>query len=215
MPTLTELGKDLGGYQPMVIAILVVTAIVLLGRRVPVLGRLISLVMTLALVAALVFVLQQQERFNPLFGRIAERLHLVEKQQVVGKETRVPMGRDGHFWVRVRIGGSDRRMLVDSGATVTALSSETAAAAGLTPRTDPFPMLVRTANGTIPAQTAVVPELRIGNVVARDLPVVVSPAFGEMNVVGMNFLSRLKGWRVEDGTLILTPHHPQTSGDRS
>jgi aspartyl protease family protein len=39
--------------------------------------------------------------------------------------------------------------------------------------------------------------------------VVVSPAFGNMNVVGMNFLSRLKSWRVEDGVLILQPHHPQ------
>jgi aspartyl protease family protein len=25
----------------------------------------------------------------------------------------------------------------------------------------------------------------------------------------MNFLSRLKSWRVEDGDLILVPHHPQ------
>ena len=193
----------------MLLAILAVTLILVLGRRVPLLGRLISLGMTLALVAALLFVLQQQERFNPLFGRIAERLHLVDKQQVVGTETRVPMARDGHFWVRARLGGIERRMLVDSGATVTALSANTAAAAGLTPRTEPFPMLVRTANGAIPAKTAIVPELRIGNALARDLPVVVSPAFGDMDVVGMNFLSRLKGWRVEDGALILAPHHPQ------
>jgi aspartyl protease family protein len=27
----------------------------------------------------------------------------------------------------------------------------------------------------------------------------------------MNFLSRLKSWRVEGQTLILTPHHPQKS----
>jgi aspartyl protease family protein len=25
----------------------------------------------------------------------------------------------------------------------------------------------------------------------------------------MNFLSKLKSWRVEDGTLVLVPHHPQ------
>jgi len=38
---------------------------------------------------------------------------------------------------------------------------------------------------------------------------VVSPAFGETNVLGMNFLSRLASWRVEENTLILVPHHPQ------
>ena len=43
----------------------------------------------------------------------------------------------------------------------------------------------------------------------RDLAVVVSPAFGDIDVLGMNFLSRLKSWRVEGQTLILTPHHPQ------
>lgn len=193
----------------MLIALAVVFLILVLGRRIPVLGRLISLVMTLALAAVLVFLVQQQERFNPMFGRIAEQFHLTDPQQVVGQETRVPMARDGHFWVRVKLNGVEQRMLVDSGATITALSADTAAAAGLTTRTEPFPMLIRTANGTVSAKTAIVPELRIGNVVARDLPVVVSPAFGGMNVVGMNFLSRLKGWRVEEGTLILTPHHPQ------
>ena len=30
-----------------------------------------------------------------------------------------------------------------------------------------------------------------------------------MNVLGMNFLSRLKSWRVEDGELVLVPNHPQ------
>ena len=120
------------------------------------------------------------------------------------------MASDGHFWVRVKLGnGIERRMLVDSGATVTAISSDTAAEAGIEPSAGMMPVMMQTANGMVAAQTAVVDELRIGNVVARDIPVVVSPAFGDMNVVGMNFLSRLKSWRVEDGTLILVPHHPQ------
>jgi aspartyl protease family protein len=40
---------------------------------------------------------------------------------------------------------------------------------------------------------------------------VIAPGLGETNVIGMNLLSRLASWRVEDGTLILVPHHPQTS----
>jgi aspartyl protease family protein len=48
-------------------------------------------------------------------------------------------------------------------------------------------------------------DLKLGDIVARDLPVVVSPAFGDTDVLGMNFLSQLKSWRVEGRTLILTP----------
>ena len=47
------------------------------------------------------------------------------------------------------------------------------------------------------------------NIVARDLKVVVSPAFGDMEVIGMNFLSKLASWRVEGRTLVLVPHNPQ------
>src|SRR3546814_5511507 len=55
----------------------------------------------------------------------------LDSQQVVGKEVRIPMARDGHFWADVELNGTKRRMLVDSGATVTALSETTAAAAGV------------------------------------------------------------------------------------
>ena len=41
---------------------------------------------------------------------------------------------------------------------------------------------------------------------ARDLPVVVAKEFGD-DVICMNFLSRLKGWRVEGRSLILELHH--------
>ena len=121
------------------------------------------------------------------------------------------MSEDGHFWAKVRIGATERRMLIDSGATLTALSTQTAADAGLKVEQPIFPMLIDTANGRISAQTSTVPELRLGDVIARDLPVVVSPAFGETDVLGMNFLSRLKSWRVEGRELVLTPHHPQSS----
>jgi aspartyl protease family protein len=70
-------------------------------------------------------------------------------------------------------------------------------------------VVLQTANGLAPARTGSVEELRLGNIVARDLKVVVSPAFGDMEVIGMNFLSKLASWRVEGRTLILVPHHPQ------
>ena len=185
-----------------------VVVVMLVARRVPFIGRLLSFAMTASAIVLVLVVLSERAQFDPMFARMAQRFQMGQ-QQAVGRETHVRMSPDGHFWVRVKIGSYEKRMLVDSGATVTALSGDTAAAAGIEPRDAMMPVMMQTANGTIAAQTATVPEIRIGNVVARDVPVVISPAFGEMNVVGMNFLSRLKSWRVEDGVLILEPHHPQ------
>jgi aspartyl protease family protein len=195
------------GHAPLAVAALAIFVVLLLLRTVPLLRTIASVALTTGLVLLLVSVARRQAAFDPVLDPVARRLGL-DDQVVAGRETRVPMAGDGHFWVRARMGGVTRRMLVDSGATVTALSDRTAAAAGLDVGNGPIPVVLRTANGTIAARTARVPELRLGNIVARDLAAVVSPGFGDTDVLGMNFLSRLKGWRVEDGTLILTPHHP-------
>ena len=199
-----------GGSLPLYVLIGIVIVVMVLARRVRVIGRLLSVTAIVAALGLIVMLVGERGRFDPMFARVARILHLEDGQEVVGKEMRVPMADDGHFWVTVRFGQIERKMLVDSGATVTALSSQTAEAAGLRPSPSPFPMIIQTANGSVRAETATVSELRIGNIVARDLPVVTSPAFGDMDVIGMNFLSRLKSWRVEGRMLILTPNHPQS-----
>jgi aspartyl protease family protein len=114
------------------------------------------------------------------------------------------MAADGHFWADVDLDGVTRRMLIDSGATTTAISEATALEAKLKDDS-PFPVVLNTANGQITARTATASRIVIGSIIARDVPVVVSPAFGNTDVVGMNVLSRLRAWRVEGRTLVLTP----------
>jgi aspartyl protease family protein len=201
---------ELGAIPPLYLGLAILFVVSLLLGRVPVLGTAIRLATWVGIAIVLVNVAGQRGRLDPYIGRVLDRLNM-DSQQVVGGEVRIRMSPDGHFWARAKIGGLDRRMLVDSGATVTALSSSTADKAGLKVRDEPFPVLIRTANGTITARTSTVPELRLGAIVARDLPVIVSPAFGEVDVLGMNFLSKLKSWRVEGSTLILVPHHPQAA----
>lgn len=156
----------------------------------------------------------QREQFDPYIQRAMQILNL-QDQNVVGDTVRIRMSPDGHFWARVSVDGVSRRMLVDSGATLTALSVASARAAGLRPRAPVMPVVLNTANGMIRAQTAKVETLKLGTIRAYDLPVVVSPAFGDTDVLGMNFLSRLKSWRVEGQTLITEPHHPKAETEPS
>lgn len=201
--------SDIEANLPLYLLLAVgVVFLLSLARRIPVLGTLISIATWGLLIALLAVVFSQHERFDPYLGKVAG-LFGQERQQVTGREVRIKMAADGHFWARATIDGVERRMLIDSGATITALSPDTAAAAGLEPRDELLPVMIRTANGTVRAQTAEIDDLRLGNIAARDLAVVVSPSFGDLDVLGMNFLSRLKSWRVEGRTLVLVPHHPQ------
>jgi aspartyl protease family protein len=193
----------------LLIALVAIAVAIVL--RVRLLRTILNVAITAGLIGLLLVVVIQRGKFDPYFSRIASALHL-GGQAVIGKEVRIRMAPDGHFWARVRIGGVERRMLIDSGATLTALSSGTAAAAGLKTNDQLFPVVLNTANGAITARTATLPELRLGDIVARDLPVVVSPAFGDSDVLGMNFLSMLQSWRVEGRELVLEPHHPQPGG---
>ncbi|MBU6395145.1 MAG: TIGR02281 family clan AA aspartic protease [Sphingomonadales bacterium] len=153
-------------------------------------------------------------RMDPSFDAA---LHSVggPAQTVSGGETRIPLSADGHYWIKAKLNGVPLRLMVDTGATVTALSGDVAEAAGVEPDRLRPDAVVETANGTVPAAPARIDELRFGSVVARDLDAIVMPGEGGPNVIGMNVLTRLKGWRVEDGVLILTPHRPQVESSAS
>jgi len=197
-------------WQHLAVYAIGAALIIMLLQRIPVVGRFIRFAISLGLLAFLIFVLLQQAPYNPELSSITQRFGL-DDQKVAGKELRVSMSSDGHFWVVASINGVKRRMLIDSGATVTAISDGTAREAGVDASTGITPVVLRTANGMAPASTGAIDELRVGNIVARNLRIVTSPGLGSIDVLGMNFLSRLESWRVEGRTLILVPHHPQNA----
>jgi len=182
--------------------------IVMLLQRIPVVGRIIRFAISLGLFAFLIFILLQQAPYQPELSRLTTKLGL-DDQQVSGRELRVKMAPDGHFWVIATINCVTARMLIDSGATVTAISQQTAHEASVETGSGIAPVMLRTANGVAAAKTGSIEELRVGNIVARNLRIVTAPGLGGLDVLGMNFLSRLDSWRVEGQTLILVPHRPQ------
>ena len=196
-------------WQHLAVYALVAAVLIMLLQRIPVVGRVIRFAFSLGLLAFLIFILMQQAPYQPELARFTAKLGL-DDQQVSGKELRVKMSSDGHFWVVASINGVKRRMLIDSGATVTAISEATARAADIDAGTGLAPVVLRTANGSTAARTGSIDELRVGNIMARNLKIVTAPGLGGLDVLGMNFLSKLQSWRVEGQTLVLVPHHPQS-----
>lgn len=168
-------------------------------------GQVIRMLAVWALIGFVVwFGVANRHHINAVFAGVSSTLGL-DEQQVSGETVRIRMATDGHFWARVTLNGVERRMLVDSGATTTAISQATAQAAGVQINENAVPVTIETANGTVEARRARVEQLAVGPLRTDDLGVVVSSAFGEMDVLGMNFLSRLKSWRVENNVLVLEP----------
>jgi aspartyl protease family protein len=117
-----------------------------------------------------------------------------------GGELRIPMAEDGHFWVEASVNGKSARFLIDSGASVTTISSDLARAAGVP--TNGRRTLVETANGAAQIVQGSADRLEVGSISRHDFPIDISER-DQVNVLGMNFLSSLSGWRVEGSYLVL------------
>jgi aspartyl protease family protein len=178
-------------------------------RRLP-LGFILKTVIGWAAIAGVIYlVVVNRHTILDQLNTIGSKVGISEAPQVAEGETiRIQLSPDGHFWARATINGVERRMLIDSGATVSAISEETAQAAGIDYARG-MPVSVSTANGTVEARRARAQRVEVGPLGTDDLTVFVASSFGDLDVLGMNFLSRLKSWRVEGNVLILEPQ----SGD--
>ena len=189
----------LGGLYLLMAAMLVLGA--LITRREP-LAKLITMALAWVAIFGAGFVLFT---FRDNLGWVAERLKAEAVGTAVeqGKETRIPMAIDGHFWVNAKLNGHDVKFLVDSGATTTTIDRDTAKAAGveMSERRDLF---VRTGNGVIRVASGRAADLTIGGITRHDVALEIADN-DDLNVLGMNYLSSLSRWGVEGRWLVLVP----------
>ena len=97
------------------------------------LGGLLRVGSSLALGLIRLTVVLQLSRFDPRFDVAVPQIGLPE-QLVEGGETQIPLSADGHFWVRAEVNGVPGNFMIDTGATLTAISAPLAECAGLEPR---------------------------------------------------------------------------------
>src|SRR5215210_2916162 len=152
----------LGGVYILMAMMLVLGS--LMARREPA-AKLVKMAVGWVVIFAAGFILFT---FRDIFGWFAQRLkaEAVGTPVEQGRETRIPMAIDGHFWVEGQLNGRPVRFLVDSGATMTTIDRQTASQAGvqISPRRD---QMVRTGNGIIRVSSGRAAELQVGGIVRR------------------------------------------------
>lgn len=187
------------------IGALVLVASALFSRRMG-FGEVIRNILAwVAIFAIFIVGFSYQREILAVWSRVAGEMTGANEQTVVGDALRIRQSADGHFWVNAKVNAQPVRFLIDSGATTTAMTLATAQNAGVEISNSPFPVVLITANGSVEAQRGTIQSLQIGPLAARDLPIVVAEEFGESNVIGMNFLSKLGSWRVEGAEMVLEP----------
>jgi len=189
----------LGGVYILMAVMLVLGS--LMARREP-LAKLLTMALAWIAIFAAGFVLFT---FRDDFGWVAQRLRAEATGEPVeqGRQIRIPMAIDGHFWVDGQLNGMRVKFLVDSGATMTTISRDTANRTGIEVSATPD-QIVRTGNGLIKVSTGRARSLTVGSIERRDVGVHVADN-DDLNVLGMNFLSSLERWGVEGRWLVLVP----------
>ncbi len=110
----------------------------------------------------------------------------------------------GHFVVHPMLDGRRIRMLVDTGASLVALSHEDALLAGVRVQPRDYTQRIATANGIVLAAAIRFAEVKLGDITIRGVDALVLPP-GKLgtSLLGMSFLIGLGGFEIAQGRLIL------------
>jgi aspartyl protease family protein len=110
----------------------------------------------------------------------------------------------GHFRVDGRVDARPLDFVVDTGASMIAITARDAATLGIHPAFNDYTITVQTANGTVRAAPVTLDRVEIGSIAIRDVSAIVMPE-GALtdNLLGMTFLSRLHRYEYSGGRMVL------------
>ncbi|RYH11191.1 TIGR02281 family clan AA aspartic protease [Tropicimonas sp. IMCC6043] len=138
--------------------------------------------------------------WDDIRGTVIPRQSVFEE----GARIEVPLGRDGHYHMVLRVNDVPIEFVVDTGATEIALTQQDAARAGIDPGELAFVGSASTANGTVSTARVRLDTLELGGVVERNVPAVVSGGEMDGSLLGMSYLNRFAEVSFGGGRMILT-----------
>ena len=169
-------------------------------------GRIVKAMLAWVLIFAVVFIaFSFRYELEPYWLRVKGELTGDATPISSGGEVRLRLRDDNHFHAAAMVNGQPIDMLIDTGATFTAMGTQRAKELGIAVDKTAFGHEIRTANGSITAYPAKIDLLQVGDIEMRNVTIFVADEFDDVAVLGMNFLRPLKSWRVEGREMILVP----------
>lgn len=122
-----------------------------------------------------------------------------------GAATQIVRAPDGHWWADAMVDGRAVRLMVDTGATVVALTPEDALRLGLTLSPADYAERITTAAGPARAARVTLSALSVGAVRVTQVDAVVVERGLPHSLLGMSWLGRLSGFEASADALTLRP----------
>jgi aspartyl protease family protein len=112
---------------------------------------------------------------------------------------------DGHYWAEANVNGSAVRLLVDTGATDVALTTDDARRLGFDPRQLNYIYRVTTANGQARAARIKLASVSVAGAEVENVDALVIERGLQTSLLGMTYLGRLSQFDATPNALILRP----------
>ena len=125
------------------------------------------------------------------------------KPRSSGGEVRLGRSGDSHFYADTNIDDTNIRMMVDSGASIIALTRRDAEAIGIDVDRLPISGTARTAGGDIPMRTVMLDSVEVDGLEVRRVQAAVIDADMGVSLLGQSYLSKLDAVNVEGDTMTL------------
>jgi len=111
---------------------------------------------------------------------------------------------DGHFYATAQIESGDYEMLVDTGASVVALTAEDARNIGLDWDPDALRPVAQGAGGPVMGVQTTIHDMSVGDFEAHDVDAIIVPEGLPVSLLGQSFLRRVPNVQIADDTLTLS-----------
>ncbi|HBH89257.1 TIGR02281 family clan AA aspartic protease [Ponticaulis sp.] len=112
-------------------------------------------------------------------------------------------GDDNHFWADTNINGTRVRFMVDTGASMVALTRNDARRIGVDLDELDYQYEVRTAGGGTRGAFVLLDEIRVGNVEVEDVEALVLESDLQQSLLGMSFMGKLHSYEVRSSSMII------------
>lgn len=121
-----------------------------------------------------------------------------------GGETVLERVSDGHFYAEAHVDGLPVLFLVDTGASVVALTAEDAIDAGLHWEDADLQMIGHGANGPVQGVRTTIKEMELGGFRSRNVEAVIVPQGLQISLLGQSFLSQIENVEISDDRMVLS-----------